>query len=112
MTINFFSLVCWALNYNFLVAFALNKSKPDCPPGCCMDCHLKIVLLLFHRKVVTSQDVPWVAMTVWGFTDSPVTWKNNEHGHFLSGENFYTFVIFPDDNYWLYTAMGSNDISL
>ncbi|XP_067055757.1 ribonuclease P protein subunit p40-like isoform X1 [Acropora muricata] len=64
------------------------------------------------RKVVTSQDVPWVAMTVWGFTDSPVTWKNNEHGHFLSGENFYTFVIFPDDNYWLFTAMGSNDISL
>ncbi|XP_068697129.1 ribonuclease P protein subunit p40-like isoform X1 [Montipora foliosa] len=63
------------------------------------------------RKLVQSGDIPWVAMTVWGFTDCPVTWKNNEHGHFLSGENFYTFVIFPDDNYWLYTALGSHDIN-
>ncbi|XP_020623915.1 ribonuclease P protein subunit p40-like [Orbicella faveolata] len=64
------------------------------------------------RELVKSNGIPWIAVTVWGFTDCPVTWKQNEHGHFFSGENFYTFVIFPNDRYWLYTAMGSHDIGL
>ena len=63
-----------------------------------------------HRELVKSSSIPWVAVTVWGFTDCPVTWKKNEHGHFLSGENFYTFVVFPGGNYWLYKAMGDHDI--
>lgn len=65
-----------------------------------------------HRDLVKSNGIPWIAVTVWGFTDCPVTWKQNEHGHFFSGENFYTFVVFPNDKYWLYTAMGSHDIGL
>ena len=73
----------------------------------------KLLIIPFsYRELVKSNGIPWIAVTVWGFTDCPVTWKQNEHGHFFSGENFYTFVTFPNDRYWLYTAMGSHDIGL
>ncbi|XP_058972910.2 ribonuclease P protein subunit p40-like isoform X1 [Pocillopora verrucosa] len=69
-------------------------------------------ILLTVRNLLKAADLPWVAVTVWGFTDCPVTWKQNEHGHFVSGENLYTFVVFPNDQYWLYTAMGDQDFGL
>ncbi|KAL9975721.1 hypothetical protein ACROYT_G012913 [Oculina patagonica] len=72
------------------------------------------ILSVIHsvRNLVKSNNLPWLAVTVWGFADCPLTWKQNEHGHSVTGENFYTFVIFPNDKYWLYTAMGGHDIGL
>lgn len=64
------------------------------------------------RNLLKTAELPWVSVTVWGFTDCPVTWKQKEHGHFVSGENLYTFVVFPSDQYWLYTAMGGQDVGL
>lgn len=77
-----------------------------------MEKALLLIKLFSDRNLLKTADLPWVAVTVWGFTDCPVTWKQNEHGHFVSGENLYTFVLFPNDQYWLYTAMGDQDVGL
>jgi hypothetical protein len=54
---------------------------------------------------------PFVVVTVWGFTDAPVSWGMQEHGFLNSGDNSYTYVLFPDDGrYWLYTAVGPHDM--
>ncbi|XP_044224318.1 ribonuclease P protein subunit p40 isoform X2 [Thunnus albacares] len=50
---------------------------------------------------------PWVALTVHGFTDSPVSWGNSEHGVLTGGENFYTLLLFHDHTYRLHLATGA-----
>ena len=52
---------------------------------------------------------PWAALTVWGFADAPVSWAHREHGFYESGENDFTFVVFPDGRYVRYAAMGALD---
>ncbi|KAJ8418719.1 hypothetical protein AAFF_G00002180 [Aldrovandia affinis] len=51
----------------------------------------------------------WLSMTVHGFADSPISWGSTEHGFHKGGENFYTFVIFKNQDYWLHMATGAND---
>ncbi|KAM8790789.1 ribonuclease P protein subunit p40 isoform 1-T1 [Rhynchonycteris naso] len=52
---------------------------------------------------------PWVTLTVQGFSDSPVSWRENEHGFHKGGEHLYNFVIFNNQDYWLQMAVGAND---
>ncbi|KAI4893117.1 hypothetical protein NFI96_020625 [Prochilodus magdalenae] len=52
---------------------------------------------------------PWVSFTVHGFVDSPVSWGAAEHGFLKGGENFYNFVCFKNQDYWLCKATGSED---
>lgn len=51
----------------------------------------------------------WVALTVHGFADSPVSWGGKEHGFLRGGENFYTLLMFNDHTYHLYLATGAHD---
>lgn len=78
--------------------------------------------------------VPWAALTVIGFENAPLSWyalavqnsevavlltrsypiqrDKNEHGAgdvLPGGENDYTFVLLPNDQYWLYSAIGKSD---
>ncbi|XP_014778332.1 ribonuclease P protein subunit p40 [Octopus bimaculoides] len=66
-------------------------------------------ILVELRTIVTQYSLKWSAMTIHGFTDAPVTWEMREHGFQYNGDNLYTYVVFPDDIYWLYTAVGSLD---
>ncbi|XP_070576027.1 ribonuclease P protein subunit p40-like [Ptychodera flava] len=66
-------------------------------------------LLESLRKYIGKKAAPWASLTVHGFMDSPVSWKKREHGFYVSGENLYTFVVFPDDRYWLYMTVSSHD---
>ncbi|KAK7159093.1 hypothetical protein R3I94_005434 [Phoxinus phoxinus] len=52
---------------------------------------------------------PWVSLTVHGFVDSPVSWGATEHGFLKGGENFYNFVCFKNQDYWLHMAVGAQD---
>jgi hypothetical protein len=61
------------------------------------------------RKHMQKIHAKWIAFSVWGFRDSPVSWCKHEHGHFVSGENDYTFVLWPDKMYLLYQALGTHD---
>ncbi|KAM3929454.1 ribonuclease P protein subunit p40 [Leptodactylus fuscus] len=51
----------------------------------------------------------WVSLMVHGFADSPISWKESEHGFFKGGENLYSFVIFNNEDYWLQMAVGTYD---
>ncbi|XP_069586815.1 ribonuclease P protein subunit p40 [Ranitomeya imitator] len=51
----------------------------------------------------------WVSLVVHGFADSPVSWRESEHGFFKGGENLYSFVIFNNEDYWLQMAVGTHD---
>ncbi|RUS21509.1 hypothetical protein BC937DRAFT_92478, partial [Endogone sp. FLAS-F59071] len=54
-------------------------------------------ILLSPRNSIKLAQIPWASFTVWGFQDSPVSWRRREHGHLISGENHYTFVMWPDE---------------
>uniref|UniRef100_F6U311 Ribonuclease P/MRP 40kDa subunit n=1 Tax=Xenopus tropicalis TaxID=8364 RepID=F6U311_XENTR len=51
----------------------------------------------------------WVSLIVHGFADSPVSWKECEHGFFKGGENLYSVVVFNNQDYWLQMAVGTHD---
>lgn len=72
-----------------------------------------VALFMSTRQYISSStrsDVPWVAVSVWGFEDSPISWYPSEHGSYLWGDNHYTVLLFPDGNYWTMTSLGSHDI--
>ncbi|KAI8363559.1 ribonuclease P 40kDa subunit-domain-containing protein [Mortierella sp. GBAus27b] len=37
----------------------------------------------------------WTNFTVWGFQDAPISWRGEEHGHLMNGENMYSFFLWP-----------------
>ncbi|NXE24862.1 RPP40 protein, partial [Ardeotis kori] len=51
----------------------------------------------------------WLTLTVHGFADSPVSWRESEHGFHKGGENLYNFVVFRNLDYWLQMAVGTHD---
>ncbi|XP_062338186.1 ribonuclease P protein subunit p40 [Osmerus eperlanus] len=51
----------------------------------------------------------WLSLTVHGFMDSPVSWGFKEHSFHKGGENFYNFVIFKNQDYWLHMGAGAHD---
>ncbi|KAH0617945.1 hypothetical protein JD844_016742 [Phrynosoma platyrhinos] len=51
----------------------------------------------------------WVTLTVHGFADSPVSWRESEHSFLKGGENLYNFVIFRSLDYWVQMAVGAYD---
>lgn len=51
----------------------------------------------------------WLSLTVHGFMDSPVSWGLKEHSFHKGGENFYNFVIFKDQKYWLHMGASAHD---
>ncbi|KAM9667471.1 ribonuclease P protein subunit p40 isoform 1-T1 [Trichechus inunguis] len=71
----------------------------------------KISLLLeqLRRYFNEPKLAPWVSLSVQGFADSPVSWRENEHGFRKGGEHLYNFVIFNNQDYWLQMAVGAND---
>lgn len=52
----------------------------------------------------------WVAVSVWGFEDAPVSWRTNEHGYSQCGDNHYTIVMFRTGHFWHLTVLGTHDI--
>ncbi|KAL6073530.1 Ribonuclease P protein subunit p40 [Balamuthia mandrillaris] len=61
------------------------------------------------RKHVREGIVPFAIVSVWGFQDSPVSWGKHQHSFLYGGENDYTFVVLPHEQYLLYLATGTFD---
>ncbi|KAI9209832.1 ribonuclease P 40kDa subunit-domain-containing protein [Polychytrium aggregatum] len=55
-----------------------------------------------------SKHNSWASLLVWGFRDSPVSWKHAEHGHLDCGENDYV-IAFANDMAFTFQALGSHD---
>lgn len=67
------------------------------------------LLGVLRCSVLEPKLAPWLALTVHGFQDSPVSWGTSEHGFLSGGENFYTLVLFQNLDYWICMATGSHD---
>ena len=52
----------------------------------------------------------WIAVNVWGFEDSPISWVGREHGSLMWGDNHYVVVLFREGRYWTMTSLGSHDV--
>ncbi|RHZ56987.1 hypothetical protein Glove_395g26 [Diversispora epigaea] len=70
---------------------------------------LSIFKSVLEQIEKNNLNVPWIVINIWGFKDSPISWNKQEHNHFMSGENNYSFLIWPDGSYTLYQALGEYD---
>ncbi|XP_005103968.1 ribonuclease P protein subunit p40 [Aplysia californica] len=96
---------------NYVSSFSCPVPRVNCP-RCCVyqvkgfippDVILKVLKALRAHKSAHPSSVP-ASLTVVGFSDAPVVQKNIPHDFYLSGTNVYSFVLYPDERYWLYTA--------
>ncbi|EDV25536.1 uncharacterized protein TRIADDRAFT_55727 [Trichoplax adhaerens] len=63
-----------------------------------------------RNRISWPEDIPWITVNVWGFHDSPVSWKGFEHNYFVCGDNNYTIVIFPGTStIWYIFATSAYD---
>ncbi|WAR04952.1 RPP40-like protein [Mya arenaria] len=60
------------------------------------------------RRFLHKNELRWCSVTVHGYQDTPVTWQH-DHGFHSNGDNLYTFVIFKNEEYWQYQAIGPID---
>lgn len=56
-----------------------------------------------------EKKLPFCCLTVHGFVDSPMSWLQ-DNAFYKNGDNIYSILVFPNDDYWLYSAIGRNDI--
>ncbi|TDH65031.1 hypothetical protein CCR75_000203 [Bremia lactucae] len=73
------------------------------------------------QHAVEIGELPWGAVTVWGFPDAFVSWVPNststrksesqrrEHGYLVNGSNNYTLLILPNSEYFMLQALGPHD---
>ncbi|RLN92541.1 hypothetical protein BBJ28_00009070 [Nothophytophthora sp. Chile5] len=82
------------------------------------------------QRSVKSGELPWAAVTVWGFPDAFVSWvqpikaarnkkdkeknasQRREHGFLGNGSNHYTLLLLPDEEYFLLQALGPHDATV
>ncbi|KAG2427553.1 hypothetical protein HXX76_012207 [Chlamydomonas incerta] len=63
--------------------------------------------------LVASRAVPWAAVHVWGFADTPVAWRGHEHGvggWGGAGESCYSVVFMAGGDYCLFKPLGPEDM--
>ncbi|KAF9419192.1 Ribonuclease P protein subunit p40 [Podila epigama] len=51
---------------------------------------------LLNKDTSTCTTSGWANFTVWGFQDSPISWRDREHGHLLTGENLFSFFLWSN----------------
>ncbi|XP_031825879.1 ribonuclease P protein subunit p40 [Nomia melanderi] len=59
--------------------------------------------------VLMRNTMPWCALHVQGFSDSPVSWDLKEHTFYTDGDNSYTIVFRPAANSIIRKSLSSNN---
>ncbi|EEY62536.1 uncharacterized protein PITG_21600 [Phytophthora infestans T30-4] len=62
------------------------------------------------QRSVKNAELPWAAVTVWGFPD--VFPQRREHGYLGNGSNNYTLLILPNEEYFMLQALGPHDATV
>ncbi|GIL50561.1 hypothetical protein Vafri_6723 [Volvox africanus] len=75
--------------------------------------HQVLNVMKATSELVRSQRVPWAAVHVWGFADTPVAWRGMEHGACWggAGESSYSVVFLGGDDYCIYRPLGPNEMA-
>ncbi|XP_054014097.1 ribonuclease P protein subunit p40-like isoform X1 [Hylaeus anthracinus] len=61
------------------------------------------------KYVSVQQTLPWCALHVQGFLDSPVSWGLKEHSFYTDGDNSYTIVFRPTADSIIRRSLSSNN---
>lgn len=62
-----------------------------------------------EEYVSMKNNLPWVALHVQGFLDSPVSWDLKEHTFYTDGDNSYTIVFRPGADSIIRKSLSSNN---
>lgn len=102
---------CQRLRHAHL-AFRRGKSRnSDAPALTTLQVHQKIQAA---QHAVASQQLPWAAVSVWGWQDSPVAWADMEHSSApnlgLGGsESSYAVLVLPGQDLLILRALSAGD---
>lgn len=63
------------------------------------------------QQLVHEGKCPWAIVSAWGFKGQPISWIGAppNSASSIDGENDYSIVILPDEQYMLLVASGSGD---
>ncbi|CAL7943331.1 unnamed protein product [Xylocopa violacea] len=64
---------------------------------------------VLKQYVSTRDTLPWIALHVQGFLDSPVSWDLKEHTFYTDGDNSYTIVFIPTAHVIIRRSLSSNN---
>ncbi|KAI7892008.1 ribonuclease P [Mucor mucedo] len=69
------------------------------------------ILTNLRKMMASGVTSEWTSLSVWGYKDSPFTWKEVQHYHALNGENDYTFLLLPKlQSAYTYQLYGSHHV--
>ncbi|KAI8973617.1 ribonuclease P 40kDa subunit-domain-containing protein [Mycotypha africana] len=69
------------------------------------------MMTMLRKLMASGVTKEWIALTSWGFKDSPYTWDKFAHYHYYNGENDYTFLLLPNNrNAYMYQFYGSHHV--
>ena len=68
----------------------------------------------YTRAIIKEHNLPFAAIMVWGFADSPCSWKTRKnetggHSFTLDGSNNYSILCFKDDDYYSIQEVNAHD---
>lgn len=67
------------------------------------------------RSLIAQGACPWACLTVWGFPQAPVAWREHEHrldARGMGSTSQYSVFLLPEGGTLLLRAMGGNDAHL
>ncbi|XP_006624047.1 ribonuclease P protein subunit p40-like [Apis dorsata] len=70
---------------------------------------IKNLYNVMNEYISTKSTLPWIALHVQGFLDSPVSWDLKEHTFYTDGDNSYTIVFRPVGHSIIYKSLSSNN---
>jgi hypothetical protein len=98
------------LKVHFLPFLSFPSSLPSLPSTLFISIiYFTLINLLIKNKRDELGDKSFFVVSVTGFEDSPVSWGAKEHAVEKSGENNYSFVLLPNDEFWFFVALGACD---
>ncbi|KAK9302858.1 hypothetical protein QLX08_005264 [Tetragonisca angustula] len=70
---------------------------------------IKSLYTVVKEYVSMIHTLPWAALHVQGFSDSPVSWDLKEHTFYTDGDNSYTIVFRPGAHSIIRKSLSSNN---
>ncbi|XP_043259735.1 ribonuclease P protein subunit p40-like isoform X1 [Colletes gigas] len=64
---------------------------------------------VIKKYILTRHTLPWCALHVQGFLDSPISWNLKEHSFYTDGDNSYTIVFRPTADTVIRKSLSSNN---
>lgn len=64
---------------------------------------------IMREYVSNHVTLPWCALQVQGFLDSPISWDLKEHTFYTDGDNSYTIIFRPNANSIIRRSLSSNN---